>query len=192
MLTLIYPGSFNPIHTGHAILASWVSQCCPQVEELWLTVTPQNPLKPPTSTVSDSDRLQMTSLVAATLPRVRVSDFEFTLPLPSYTYATLSAMARHWPQRRFKLLIGSDNWLIFHKWRDYRRILSEFGIYIYLRPGYPVERASLPHGATLLEGTPLTDISSTFIRQSLSMGRDMNYFLPQPVYEYITRHHLYT
>lgn len=190
-VTVIYSGSFNPLHTGHAMLASWVSQYRPEVEELWLTVTPHNPLKPRAGDVDDADRLKMASLVADSISGVKVSDFEFSLPVPSYTYSTLAAMSRRWPERRFKLLIGSDNWHIFERWKCHDRILDEFGIYIYLRPGYPVDGDTLPAGATLLEGAPQSDLSSTFVREGLRQGRDMKYFLPQAVYEYVRDKHLY-
>lgn len=189
---VIYSGSFDPMHTGHACLASWVAQFCPQADELWLMVTPRNPLKPDTDMVSDRHRLAMASLVADTLPGVRVSDFEFSLPRPSYTHSTLQALALRWPQHRFRLLIGSDNWLIFHRWRDHDAILRDFGVLIYMRPGYPVDPGTLPPGATLLEGAPRFEISSTFIRESLRRGINMNYFLPPAVYDYVRTHNLYT
>ncbi|MCM1319823.1 MAG: nicotinate (nicotinamide) nucleotide adenylyltransferase [Muribaculaceae bacterium] len=191
MHTVIYSGSFNPIHTGHAMLASWVSGFCPEVDELWLTVTPHNPLKNKAADVSDEHRLAMARLVADTLPRVKVCDFEFSQPRPSYTYHTLCAMARKWPDRHFRLLIGSDNWLIFDKWRNAQEIIREFGVYIYLRPGYPVQSHTLPENVTLLEGAPQTDLSSTFIREGLRAGHDMNYFLPTSVNDYIIQHNLY-
>ena len=192
MYTIIYSGSFNPIHTGHALLASWVSKFCPEVDELWLTVTPRNPLKSDGSTVSDEHRLKMAALVADKLPGVKVSDFEFELPKPSYTYRTLCAMAQRWPEKKFRLLIGSDNWLIFNQWRNAAEIIREFGLYIYPRPGYPVDADSLPENVELLAAAPQTDISSTFIRDSLSREIDMNYFLPENVNEYIRQHHLYS
>lgn len=192
MNIVIYSGSFDPIHTGHACLASWVSQFCPEADELWFMVTPRNPLKPESARAGDADRLAMARLVAGPLAGVRVSDFEFSLPLPSYTRATLQALAARWPEHRFRLLIGSDNWLIFSRWRDYDIILRDFGVLIYLRPGFPVDPATLPPGATLLDRAPQFEISSTFIRDSISRGRDMNYFLPSAVYDYVREHKLYT
>lgn len=191
MITLIYSGSFNPIHTGHALLASWVCQFCPEVEELWLTVTPRNPLKNEHTGITDAHRLHMASLTARPLTHVSVSDFEFTLPVPSYTYSTLCAMSRRWTDRQFKILIGSDNWLIFDKWKNHDKIISEFGVYIYPRPGYPVHEGTLPTGVRFLAEAPQTDISSTFIREGLRNNRDMNYFMPESVYEYVKQQGLY-
>lgn len=187
----IYPGSFDPLHTGHACLASWVSQFRPEAGELWLMVTPRNPLKPDAASASDADRLAMASMAAATIPGVRASDFEFSLPRPSYTLATLQALADRWPGHRFRLLIGSDNWLIFHRWKGHDTILRDFGVLIYLRPGYPVDPDSLPPGATLLEGAPQMEISSTFIRNAIRAGKDMTHFLPPAVYDHVRHNDLY-
>ncbi|MCM1006272.1 MAG: nicotinate (nicotinamide) nucleotide adenylyltransferase [Lachnospiraceae bacterium] len=191
MNILVYSGSFNPLHIGHAMLCSWVSQYCPEIDELWLTVTPQNPLKEKASEVTDANRLEAVGLLSRTIPGVSVCDFEFSLPKPTYTYATLRAMAHKWPWYTFKLLIGSDNWLIFDKWKNYRQIIDEFGVYIYLRPGYSVDNETLPPSVKLLEGAPQTDISSTFIRNGFRRGDDMRYFLPEPVYNYIKENNLY-
>ena len=173
------------------MLCSFLAQCVPGVEGVWLLVTPENPLKPLAGGATDAQRLEMAALVADSLPRVQVSDFEFSLPRPSYTSQTLDALARRYPEHRFRLLIGSDNWLIFNRWHDWQGILERHGVDIYLRPGYPVDPATLPAAARLLEGTPVTDISSTFIRSCLEGGLDMNYFLPTAVYNYISEHHLY-
>lgn len=188
----VYSGSFDPLHTGHACLASWTAQFCAFVDEVWLLVSPRNPLKPQGTEASEEDRLAMATLVADTLPGVRVSDFEFSLPRPSYTHLTLRRLSEAYPQHRFRLLIGSDNWLIFDRWKNYGQIIRDFGVLIYQRPGYPVEADALPAGVTLLSDAPQFDISSTFIRRGIAEGRDMNYFVPHDVYKYVCRHKLYT
>lgn len=191
MNIVIYPGSFDPIHTGHACMASWVSQFMPEVDALWLLITPTNPLKPQGYVATDAERVAMARMVADSLSRVEASEFEYTLPRPSYTYATLSALRGKYPQHHFRLLIGSDNWHIFHRWRDSDKIVSEFGVLIFTRPGYEVDPSSLPAGAQLLSDAPCLEISSTFIRQGIAAGRDMNYFLPSAVYDYINEKGIY-
>lgn len=191
MNIVVYPGSFNPIHTGHAMLASYLAQYVAGVDEVWLSVTPENPLKPLAGGATDSNRLEMARMVAESLPRVKVTDIEFELPRPSYTYATLCALADKYPMHRFSLLVGSDNWLIFEKWREYNRILTEFGVKIYKRPGYEVAEGNLPAGAEMLKGTPQIELSSTFIREGLGRGMVMNFFLPTVVDSYIKSLHLY-
>lgn len=186
----IYCGSFDPIHTGHAMVANYVSQWG-GVDEVWLMVSRLNPLKDGRLPADDSHRLAMAQLVAAECKGVTVSDFEMHLPLPSYTYVTLCRLRESYPQHRFKLIIGSDNWLEFGRWRDSEKIIDEFGLLIYPRPGYEV--TELPdRGVTLLGESPTSLISSTFIRKAVAEGRNVNYFVPPPVASYIEKNGLYS
>ena len=194
----VFPGSFNPLHTGHAMLASYVAQCVPEVDEVWMLVSPQNPLKadqeavPPVDRLApEADRLEMALQGMADVPGVRVSDFEFTLPRPSFTYRTLCGLQRAHPEHRLRLLIGSDNLLIFSKWRNSAEILREFTPIVYQRPDMPVDPASLPAGVTLLSDVPQALISSTFVRHGLAAGLDMKHFVPWRVYTYIMCNGLY-
>ena len=109
-------GSFNPIHIGHAILANYITQCT-DIEQLWLMVSPQNPLKSELPQSYDVHRLAMTELVASKCDNVITSGFEFTLPKPSYTVDTLKALREKFPQHEFVLVIGADNWQNFEKWK---------------------------------------------------------------------------
>lgn len=185
----IFSGSFDPIHTGHAMIANYISQWG-GVDEVWLMVSPQNPLKEHESQASESDRLAMVGLVAEDCSNVKASDFEFGLPLPTYTYRTLCLLKEHYPRHEFTLVIGSDNWEIFGQWRDSEKIISEFGIIIYPRPGHDVV-GDLPEGVKLMKESPQALISSTFVRESLKEGKNLNYFLPVRVYDYVKRNGLY-
>lgn len=184
----VFSGSFDPVHTGHAMIANYASQWL-GFDEVWLMVSPRNPLKHD-SCAPDSCRLEMASIVASGCRNVKVSDFEFSLPLPSYTYHTLSLLRESYPENEFCLIIGSDNWVDFHRWRDHDRIIREFRIFIYERPGYPLS-SILPAGVERIDGAPLAFISSTFVRNALKEGRNLNYFLPPGVFEYISQHKLY-
>lgn len=188
----VFSGSFNPVHTGHAMLASWCAQFCPQIDEVWMLVSPQNPLKQDSEMLPQEQRLEMVKIVADGCCGVRASDFEFHLPLPSFTYRTLCALRDRWPQHRFRLMTGSDNWLIFDRWRDADKIIKEFGLLIYPRPGYQLAPDSLPANVTYMADAPQIELSSTFIRQGLAASLDMNYFLPSAVYRYIQDNNLYT
>jgi len=88
------------------------------------------------------------------------------------------------------LIIGADNWLSFNKWKDYNKIIEEYLIYIYPRRGYDIDERSLPVNVKLCHA-PIIEISSTQIRQGISEGKNMNYFIPRPVYDYIINHGLY-
>lgn len=185
----ILGGSFNPVHIGHLMLASYLSQFT-SLDEVWLTLSPLNPLKAEASElIPDMSRLRMLSIAGKQAPGVGVCDIELSMPRPSFTINTLDLLRRRYPRRRFKLIIGSDNWRIFDKWRDYERILSEYGVIVYPRPGYPIENR-YEDGVDFVNA-PVFNISSTFIRNAIARGKDMNLFLPSGVYDYIIENKLY-
>ncbi len=184
----ILGGSFNPVHSGHMMLASYLSQWG-YVDQVWLTLSPRNPLKNPKDLLPDMKRLNMLTIAAKGLNNIEICDIELTMPKPSYTINTLDILRKRHPDIQFKLIIGSDNWRIFDKWREPQRILDEYGVIVYRRPGYPVE---IQHIAGMeVVDAPMVDISSTFIRQALARGRNMNFFLPPGVYKYIMDNKLY-
>lgn len=189
MLTGILGGSFNPVHVGHMMLASYLAQW-KYVDEVWLTLSPRNPLKDGEDLLPDTRRLSMLSIACKTAPKgVDVCDLELSMPKPSFTINTLRLLRERYPERQFKLIIGSDNWAVFRQWKDWEAILEEFGVMVYPRPGYPVEDRYVD-GMEIIEA-PQVFISSTFVRKAISRGRDMNCFLPQGVYKYIVDNKLY-
>jgi nicotinate-nucleotide adenylyltransferase len=97
---------------------------------------------------------------------------------------TLDALQKAYPDRKFTLIIGADNWQLFPKWHQYQEILERHHVMIYPRRGYEVDAASLPRNVELVE-TPLIEVSSTFIREALKQGKDVRYFLHPAVYEAI-------
>lgn len=185
----ILGGSFNPVHAGHMMLASYLSQW-KYVDEVWLTLSPRNPLKEPGELLPDMKRLSMLNIAVKGAVGIDICDIELTMPKPSYTINTLDLLRERYPEYRFKVIIGSDNWRIFDQWRASRRILDEFGVLVYLRPGYPVERRHVD-GLEVVDA-PMMNVSSTFIREAIARGRNMNYFLPAGVYKYIVDNRLYT
>ena len=184
----ILGGSFNPVHAGHMMLASYLSQWG-YVDEVWLTLSPRNPLKEPGDLLPDMKRLAMLNIAVKGASAIDICDIELSLPKPSYTINTLDVLRERYPEYRFKLIIGSDNWRIFDQWRASRRILDEFGVIVYLRPGYPVDRRHVD-GLEVVDA-PMMNVSSTFIRDAIARGRNMNYFLPAGVYKYIVDNRLY-
>lgn len=181
-------GSFNPVHCGHMMLAAYLTQW-DIVDRVWLMLSPRNPLKNPLGLIPDTRRLAMLSIATRGVERVDTCDIELSMPLPSYTINTLDLLASRYPGRRFKLVIGSDNWQVFDQWRDWQRILDEYGVIVYPRPGYPVEN----HVDGMETITPITvNLSSTQVRDAISRGRDMSCFLPPGVYKYIVDNKLYT
>lgn len=186
----ILGGSFNPVHIGHLMLASYLSQFG-GLDAVWLTLSPLNPLKAgSTELIPDIQRLKMLQIATADADGVGVCDIELSMPRPSFTIDTLRLLAKRYPRRRFKLIIGSDNWRIFDKWREHEAILDEFGVIVYPRPGYEIDTLIYESRAEFVNA-PMTNLSSTFVRHALAKGGDMNFFLPQGVYSYIVAHGLY-
>lgn len=184
----ILGGSFNPVHIGHMMLASYLSQWG-YADQVWLTLSPCNPLKNPKELLPDTKRLAMLNIAINGTPGIDICDIELSMPTPSYTIDTLNLLAERYPGRKFKLIIGSDNWSIFDRWRSHERILEDFGVIVYPRPGFPPDRRHVD-GMETVEA-PMVDISSTFIRKGIARGRNMEYFCPPGVYKYITSHKLY-
>lgn len=185
----ILGGSFNPVHIGHLMLSSYLQQFG-GFDEVWLNLSPLNPLKSnPEELIPDVQRLAMLDLAIGTTKGLKVCDIELSMPRPSYTINTLRYLAKRYPRHQFKLIIGSDNWKIFDQWKDSEEILSDFGVVIYPRPGYPV--GTIYEDCVDVVTAPTADISSTFIRKALARGKDMNYFLPAGVFDYIKKNQLY-
>lgn len=181
-------GSFNPVHIGHMMIATYLAQWG-YVDEVWLSLSPRNPLKEPGELLPDLKRLAMLNIAAKGAVNIEICDIELAMPKPSYTINTLDVLRERYPEYRFKIIIGSDNWRIFEQWRAPRRILEEYGVIVYLRPGYPVERRSVD-GMEVVDA-PMVNVSSSFIRDAIARGRNMNYFLPAGVYKYIIDNQLY-
>jgi len=185
----ILGGSYNPVHIGHMILASYLAQWG-YVDQVWLTLSPRNPLKKASGALlPDLKRLTMLNIALKGTSKLDVCDIELTMPTPSYTVRTLDLLASRYPNKRFKLIVGSDNWIIFDRWKDAQHILDTYGVIVYPRPGYPVADKHID-GMELIDA-PMVNISSTFIRNAIAKGRNMEYFLPSGVYKYIVEHKLY-
>lgn len=186
----ILGGSFNPVHIGHIILADFIVQRT-NISQVWLMLSPLNPLKAnPEELISDSHRLEMLRIATKGNPRLLPCDIELSMPQPSYSINSLNRLQELHPDKQFSLIIGSDNWLMFDRWRSYEEIIKNFSPIVYPRPGYNIGIHTLPQNVTLVNA-PTLDISSTFIRDSIAMGFDMQNFLPKGVAEYINQNGLY-
>lgn len=187
--TGIFGGSFNPVHIGHLALANYLCEYG-EVDEVWLLVSPQNPFKQQSELLDDHTRLELVQKAVAGYSRFRASDFEFSLPRPSYTIHTLQALSAAYPEREFYLIIGADNWQAFQKWKSPEAILEQYHLLIYPRQGYTLDESSLPSRVKAVH-SPLLEISSTFIRESLAQGKDIRYFLHPEVHRIIQERKLY-
>lgn len=177
--TGIYGGSFNPIHNGHIALARHLLQEA-ELDEIWFVVSPQNPFKVQQQLLADDKRLRLVRQALAPYPQLVASDFEFSLPRPSYMWHTLQGMSAQWPDRELHLIIGADNWLCFDRWYHADDIRRTYPIIIYPRQGYDITPADLPQGVRLVN-TPLYNVSSTEIRADIAAGRDISGKVPSTI-----------
>ena len=184
ILTGIFGGSFNPIHNGHTHIAQSVCESH-LVDELWLMVSPQNPLKESRELLNENMRLHLAEVATRDIPGIHVSDFEFHLPKPSFTYNTMMQLEKAYPNRSFSLVIGADNWCDFDKWFMHDRLLQRYPIIIYPREGYDINKKVLPKNVHFID-MPLYPISATQIRNNLRNGQDISSWVHPEVAKKIT------
>lgn len=180
----LFFGSFNPIHIGHLIVANIMAETT-DLDKVWFVVTPHNPLKPSKSLLHDFDRYDMVRAAVYEHYKLQVSDVEFHLPKPNYTIHTLVHLSEKHPDKQFKVIIGEDNLHSFTKWKNYERILEDYGLYVYPRLQAPDTPVTIPdlrrHPNVRMVEAPLMDISATFIRNCIKKGQSVRYLVPDSV-----------
>ena len=186
----IFSGSFNPIHNGHLIMANYMCEFT-TLDEVWLIVTPHNPLKNRTDMLDEQVRLKMVELAVEKYNNIKASDVELHMKRPSFTINTLEKLSHEHPECNFSLIIGADNWSFFDKWKDYNKIIDNYKILIYPRHEVEVIIPESLQKTIKLVSAPIIEISSTFIRHSIKEGKNVRAFLPQEVYDYIENENLY-
>ena len=182
-------GSFNPIHSGHMILASYMLEFT-DLDEVWFVVSPQNPLKEKKSLLADYHRLSLARLAVEDHPKMQVSDIEFKMPKPSYSIDTLTWLSEKYENREFIIICGTDVFPTFHKWKNYEALLQQYHFYVYPRPGSGLGDYENQANINLFPA-PQMDISSSFIRKGIYKKKDMSFWMPNKVYEYILEMHFY-
>jgi nicotinate-nucleotide adenylyltransferase len=182
-------GSFNPVHTGHLILAEYFATRT-DLTEVWLVLSPQSPFKVGEELLPDTARLALLQLAVADNPRLRAEAIELSLPRPSYTIATLDALGARHPTYEFVLLMGADNLAGLPRWRAADRLVQEFDLYVYPRPGTSLpDLGSFPRAQVVQ--APLLDVSATFIRTSIQVGQSIRYLVPAAIEQHILTHKYY-
>ena len=179
----LFFGSFNPIHTGHLIIANLMAESG-ELNKVWLVVSPQNPLKPAKGLLHEFDRYDMVRAAIHDNYKLEVSDIEFHLPKPSYTIHTLVHLREKHPDKQFSVIMGEDNLESFQKGKNHEIILRDYGLYVYPRPRTQPS-ALKDHPNVKMVDAPLLDISATFIRNCVKKGRSVRYLVPDPVEEMI-------
>ena len=189
MKTGLFFGSFNPIHAGHLMIANYMANFT-DLDEVWMVVSPHNPLKDKRKLSNKYDRLEMAKLATENSEHLKVSDIEFGLPQPSYTIDTLAYLGEKYPGREFVLIMGADNLVSFKKWKNYEVLLANYKIFVYPRSGSDTSEW-IGHPAVVFTDTPEMEISSTFIRKAIAAGKNVQYFVPDRVLDFIESKSMY-
>ena len=200
MKIALYFGTFNPIHIGHLIIANHMAEYS-GVDQVWMMVTPHNPLKKKETLLDDYHRLHLVFLATEDYPKIKPSDFEFKLAQPNYTVNTLAHLQDQYPQHEFSLIMGEDNLKTFHKWKNYNVILENHAIFVYPRISSEAENHQSEnseqakqfrnHPKLHVINAPIVEISATFIRDSIKAKKNVQPLLPHKVWEYIDHNNFY-
>lgn len=191
----LYFGTFNPIHVGHLIIANHMAQHS-DLDQVWLVVSPQNPLKDKATLLADHHRRILVEEAILDNPKLQVCDIEFSLPKPSYTVTTLAHLKEKYQKHEFSLIMGEDNLRTLHKWYNYEHILDNYRIYVYPRilteqelvsekVDDEFENTKQHKNVVYCNDVPVMKISSSFIRRAIAEGKDVQYLLTAPVLKYI-------
>ena len=184
----LYFGSFNPIHTGHLIIANHILNET-GLQKVWFVVSPQNPFKPSTTLLNEYDRLHLVQIAVEGDHRLKASEIEFSLPKPSYTAHTLAYLSERYPAYQFTIIMGSDSFQNVGKWKNAETILANYPILVYQRPQFEVNN-NMAANVTILEA-PLLEISATYIRNCIQQGKSIRYLVPPAVEEEIEKSGFY-
>ncbi len=190
----LYFGSFNPIHNGHLSIANYFASTG-ELDEVWLVVSPHNPLKENKTLAPDHHRLEMANLAVDSHPKIKVCDIEFDLPRPSYTIDTMQSLKSFWPDYQFTIIMGEDSLRSLHLWKNYRELIETYSIRVFPRSKQvseePVQVLEDAHKDIRMVDVPLIEISSTEIREKVKNQLGIDYLTVNQVVRYISDHHLY-
>ncbi len=187
----LYFGTFNPIHIGHLIIANHMVENS-DMDQVWMVVTPHNPLKKKSTLLDDYQRLELVHLATENYPKICPSDIEFKLPQPSYTTHTLAHLKDKFPQHSFSLIMGEDNLKSLHKWKNFEHLLQNHVINVYPRISDEEDSHNFKnHPNVRIIHAPIVEISSTFIRENIKANKNIQPMLSAEVWKYIDLNNLY-
>lgn len=185
----LFFGSFNPIHNGHLVIAGYMAEFT-DLKQVWMVVSPQNPLKTKNSLLKDIHRLALVNEAIGEYRKLKASNIEFKLSQPNYTINTLLHLSEKYPQHEFVLIMGYDNLQTLEKWKNYEAILDGYEIYVYPRHHIEGEKF-VNHPKVRMIDAPVMELSASFIRKAIKEKRDVRYMMPESVYKYIMEMHFY-
>lgn len=198
----LYFGTFNPIHVGHLVIANYMADHT-GLDQVWLVVSPQNPLKQKNSLLPDYHRLALVRVAIEDNAKLRASDIEFGLSKPSYTSTTLAYLKEQYPDDEFALIMGEDNLRTLHKWYNYQQILDNHQIFVYpraitmqeeeeLNVSGKLEKNKIDHPNIIIcDDVPVMKVSSSYIRKAIKEKKDVRYLLTEPVHKYLDEMNFY-
>ena len=187
----LYFGTFNPIHVGHLIIANHLAENS-ELDEIWMVVTPHNPLKKKAGLLEDYHRLHMIHLAADSYPKIKPSDIEFKLPQPNYTINTLIHLKEKYPKYEFSLIMGEDNLKSLKKWKNYEVIVNDYHLYVYPRISEDIVPEEFQNHPNIHKvDAPIVELSSTFIRNGIKEGKNIRPMIDTKVWEYIDHNLFY-
>ena len=184
----LFFGSFNPMHVGHKVIASYLAEFS-DLEKVMFVVSPQNPFKEKKSLLGQNHRLQIIRAEVDDNNKLDVSDIEFKMPQPSYTIDTLVRLKENHPENEYAIIIGADNLQNFHKWKNYEQILEDYSIYVYPRPGFEINGSH--KNIHIVNSVPQMEISASFIRNSIKDRKDVSYLMPEKAWKYTDEMNFY-
>ncbi len=184
----LYFGSFNPIHTGHLIIANYFANNT-ELSQIWFVISPQNPLKSNLNLLNKYHRKYLIDIAIDGEKKLKTSTIEFSLPIPSYTIDTLTYLREKHPDFKFSIILGSDSLQNITKWKNYEFLIKNYEILVYERPGFNSEN-NLGKNIIMVKA-PVLDISSTAIREMIKAGKSIKFFVPDVVKEEIEKNHYY-
>jgi nicotinate-nucleotide adenylyltransferase len=188
----LFFGSFNPIHTGHLILASSILNYCTDIilNQILFVVSPHNPLKSFSDLAPFQDRYNMVIDAILKMKQFDVTDIESKMPTPSFTCDTVQVLKEKYPENEFHIIMGQDCFNDIHKWKNFETLLNP-EILVYPRIGYEPNSKFPAHYLSNYIKFPLIDISSTAIRNLIKEDKIFNYLIPDSVVNYIKNENLY-
>ncbi|GIR22351.1 MAG: putative nicotinate-nucleotide adenylyltransferase [Flavobacteriales bacterium] len=186
----LFFGTFDPIHNGHLKIAKYITEE-KLADKVWLVVTPENPIKVGSKISSFNHRFNMAKIATENYDNIIPSDLEVNLKKPNYTIDTLEYISNKLKDIEFSLIIGEDNYKIFDTWKDYKKIINKYKIFIYPRKGTLNENLHIINENTMYIGGPRIDLSSTNIRKIVSKKSDPKDLISNKVMEYINSNKLY-
>lgn len=185
----LFFGSFNPIHHGHLIIAAHILQT-EGLDQVWFVVSPQNPLKPSAGLLNEYHRFHLVQLAIEGETQMRATDIEFRLPRPSYTIDTLTYLVEKYPGHRFSVIMGSDSFQNIRQWKNYEKLLRDYPLIVYQRPGKEIAETPAAPQVTITKA-PFLEISATQIRDKVRQGKSIRYLVPENVREEIEKNGYY-